>query len=84
MCVITNGEFTMQDGAIKLNAASLNGGGVYLHNGSFSKTGGLVYGFNDSANANNANSTGASLFRDGGTVTIDGTPFTGTDKGDTF
>ena len=45
------GSFTMSGGTISGNSSN-KGGGVYVDNGTFAKTGGVIYGY-DSGNANN-------------------------------
>jgi predicted outer membrane repeat protein len=80
--VFVQGAFTMSGGTIAGNSAHIYGGGVSVK-GTFTKTGGTVYGSTGGSDANTA-PTGAALYKHSGTVTIDGTPFTGTATDDTF
>jgi hypothetical protein len=49
--VKTGGTFTMKGGEISGNSATYDGG-VYVMNGSFTKTGGIIYGSNADAKSN--------------------------------
>jgi hypothetical protein len=55
---VDGGTFTMKGGTISKNQAT-NGGGVYVGvNGKFSKDGGIIYGEDNPANGNKAESIG--------------------------
>jgi hypothetical protein len=67
--ISTSGKFIMSGGVIKNNTGSANmmsAGGVFINSGSFTKTGGIIYGNDaeqDLANkANNASYTGAAIY----------------------
>jgi hypothetical protein len=46
---VTGGNLTMANGAIlRNNKTSSSGGGVYVGGGTFTKTGGIIYGRNSS------------------------------------
>jgi hypothetical protein len=66
------GTFNMNNGEIRNNTAVYNGGGVAIQSGTFTKTGGNVYGIDNSVYPNIAGSSGAALYKFGGTVTVSG------------
>jgi hypothetical protein len=56
--VDTSGIFNMSGGDIAGNTATGKGGGVYVDGGSFAKTGGAVYGSDNTGKTNTADGTG--------------------------
>jgi len=69
--VYTSGTFEMKGGEIMNNTSPNQGGGVYVYQGTFTMSGGSVYGTDDPAKANIANGTapkGVTLYRNGGTA----------------
>jgi hypothetical protein len=57
VCVKNGGNFTMRGGTISGNTAG-RGGGVFVENSGFNKTGGTIYGFGSGSLSNIANTAG--------------------------
>jgi hypothetical protein len=71
--VYAEGDLTMSGGTVSTNTATSNGGGVFVSgNGTFAKTGGIIYG-NGTPDQNLANSgssgAGQAVYYDGSSVT---------------
>jgi len=73
---IYSGIFNMNSGEISTNIASSNGGGIHVYSyGTFTMSGGKVYGINDPTKTNTANGSapnGVSIFVNGGTAKYSG------------
>jgi hypothetical protein len=75
----SNGTFIMSGGTISGNTASSSsgvsyGGGVYITSKTFTMTGGVIYGSNaGDGKANTAGTSGAAIYKNGGTSSHDTT-----------
>jgi hypothetical protein len=85
---VVRGTVNMSGNAvIRANRAKGTGGGVAVqYVGTFTKTGGAVYGDNadNEDDANHAEGGGHALYRHSGSVTIDNAPFAGTSWDNSF
>jgi hypothetical protein len=62
---VKGGRFEMHGGTISGNHATINGGGVFIHDdgGTFIKTGGIIYGNdNNGSNSNKADGSGHTVY----------------------
>ncbi|MDR1301414.1 MAG: hypothetical protein LBK43_02950 [Treponema sp.] len=60
--------FSMSNGTIRGNSATQGGGGMYVYSGTFTMTGGVIYGKEAGDDKNTAGSGGAAIYIKSGTV----------------